>query len=223
MRADAARRGRPGFRLAPRINAAGRLYRADAGVELMLTEDEARAEEIAIELSRANSERRATRARGRHRRRGGAARAARGAARGAGAGRWPARTGIPAWSGSSPRGWSSATTGRWSSISLDGEGEAGAAAAASRASTCWRRWRRARSTWRASAGTAPPPASRCGPRTSSLPRGLRGPRGRGARAPRICGGPSGSTRWSAASASASSWPRSWASWPRSGWATRACG
>ncbi len=49
-----------GFRLAPRINAAGRLYRADAGVELMLTEDEGRAEEIAIELSRANAERRAT-------------------------------------------------------------------------------------------------------------------------------------------------------------------
>lgn len=48
------------FRLAPRINAAGRLYRADAGVELMLTEDEERAEQIAIELSRANSERRAT-------------------------------------------------------------------------------------------------------------------------------------------------------------------
>jgi len=49
-----------GFRLAPRINAAGRLYRADAGVELFLTEDEGRAEEIAIELNRANSERRAT-------------------------------------------------------------------------------------------------------------------------------------------------------------------
>ena len=48
------------FRLAPRINAAGRLYRADAGVELLLTEDEARAEEIAAELGRANSERRAT-------------------------------------------------------------------------------------------------------------------------------------------------------------------
>jgi single-stranded-DNA-specific exonuclease len=47
------------FRLAPRINAAGRLYRADAGVELLLTEDEARAEEIANELGRANSERRA--------------------------------------------------------------------------------------------------------------------------------------------------------------------
>ena len=49
-----------GFRLAPRINAAGRLYRADAGVELFLTEDESRAEAIAAELSRANSERRAT-------------------------------------------------------------------------------------------------------------------------------------------------------------------
>lgn len=48
------------FRLAPRINAAGRLYRADAGVELLLTEDEARAEAIAAELGRANSERRAT-------------------------------------------------------------------------------------------------------------------------------------------------------------------
>jgi single-stranded-DNA-specific exonuclease len=49
-----------GFRLAPRINAAGRLYRADAGVELLLSEDSARAEQIAAELSRANSERRAT-------------------------------------------------------------------------------------------------------------------------------------------------------------------
>jgi single-stranded-DNA-specific exonuclease len=49
-----------GFRLAPRINAAGRLYRADAGVELFLTEDEGRAEAIAVELSRANAERRAT-------------------------------------------------------------------------------------------------------------------------------------------------------------------
>ncbi|HET8566259.1 MAG TPA: single-stranded-DNA-specific exonuclease RecJ [Solirubrobacterales bacterium] len=48
------------FRLAPRINAAGRLYRADAGVELFLTEDPERARAIAEELSRANSERRAT-------------------------------------------------------------------------------------------------------------------------------------------------------------------
>jgi len=31
------------FALAPRLNAAGRLYRADAGLELILTEDTARA------------------------------------------------------------------------------------------------------------------------------------------------------------------------------------
>ena len=48
------------FRLAPRINAAGRLYRADAGVELFLTEDPDRAAVIAQELDRANHERRAT-------------------------------------------------------------------------------------------------------------------------------------------------------------------
>ena len=46
------------FRLAPRINAAGRLYRADAGVELMLTADEGRAAAIAAELDRVNRERR---------------------------------------------------------------------------------------------------------------------------------------------------------------------
>ena len=52
--------GALGFRLAPRINAAGRLYRADAGVELMLTEDADRAAQIAEELDRANGERRWT-------------------------------------------------------------------------------------------------------------------------------------------------------------------
>jgi single-stranded-DNA-specific exonuclease len=50
--------GALGFRLAPRINAAGRLYRADAGVELMLTDDADRAAQIAEELDRANGERR---------------------------------------------------------------------------------------------------------------------------------------------------------------------
>jgi len=52
--------GAVSFRLAPRINAAGRLYRADAGVELLLTSDERRADEIAAELDAANGERRAT-------------------------------------------------------------------------------------------------------------------------------------------------------------------
>ncbi|HEV3034913.1 MAG TPA: single-stranded-DNA-specific exonuclease RecJ [Solirubrobacteraceae bacterium] len=46
------------FALAPRLNAAGRLYRADAGLELILTEDTARAEQIAAELDSANRERR---------------------------------------------------------------------------------------------------------------------------------------------------------------------
>ncbi|MBV9944643.1 MAG: single-stranded-DNA-specific exonuclease RecJ [Solirubrobacterales bacterium] len=47
------------FRLAPRINACGRLRRADAGLELLLTEDEHRAAQIAAELERVNAERRA--------------------------------------------------------------------------------------------------------------------------------------------------------------------
>jgi single-stranded-DNA-specific exonuclease len=46
------------FALAPRLNAAGRMHRADAGLELILTEERARATQIADELDRANSERR---------------------------------------------------------------------------------------------------------------------------------------------------------------------
>ncbi|HEX2087341.1 MAG TPA: single-stranded-DNA-specific exonuclease RecJ [Solirubrobacteraceae bacterium] len=49
-----------GFRLAPRINAAGRLYRADAGLELLLTQDPDRALAVAEELDRVNAERRHT-------------------------------------------------------------------------------------------------------------------------------------------------------------------
>jgi single-stranded-DNA-specific exonuclease len=47
-----------GFALAPRLNAAGRLYRADAGLELLLTDDGVRATQIAQELDAANHERR---------------------------------------------------------------------------------------------------------------------------------------------------------------------
>ncbi len=47
-----------GFALGPRINAAGRLYRADTALELILTADTARAGLLADELDRANSERR---------------------------------------------------------------------------------------------------------------------------------------------------------------------
>ncbi len=45
------------FGLAPRLNAAGRLYRADAALELLLTEDPGRARQVAHELDSANRER----------------------------------------------------------------------------------------------------------------------------------------------------------------------
>jgi single-stranded-DNA-specific exonuclease len=48
-----------GFRLAPRLNAAGRLRRADASLELLLTDDPGRAREIARELDVLNMDRRA--------------------------------------------------------------------------------------------------------------------------------------------------------------------
>ncbi len=48
------------FALAPRLNAVGRMHRADAGLELVLTEDPVRAQEIAAELDRANHERKHT-------------------------------------------------------------------------------------------------------------------------------------------------------------------
>lgn len=50
--------GAVGFRLAPRLNAAGRLRHASAALELLLTDDPARAGEIAAELNSLNSERR---------------------------------------------------------------------------------------------------------------------------------------------------------------------
>ena len=49
-----------GFRLGPRINAAGRMRRPDAALELLLTPDEARAGEIAGELDLLNRERQDT-------------------------------------------------------------------------------------------------------------------------------------------------------------------
>lgn len=47
-----------GFRLAPRLNAAGRVARADAALELLLTHEAERAREIAVELDQVNARRR---------------------------------------------------------------------------------------------------------------------------------------------------------------------
>ena len=51
--------GAVGFRLAPRINAAGRLGRPDAALELVLTDDDERARSLAAELEELNRERQA--------------------------------------------------------------------------------------------------------------------------------------------------------------------
>ncbi len=51
--------GALGYRLAPRLNAAGRVRRADAALELLITEDPERAAEVAAELDALNTERRA--------------------------------------------------------------------------------------------------------------------------------------------------------------------
>jgi single-stranded-DNA-specific exonuclease len=51
--------GQVGFRLAPRINAAGRLGRPDVALELILTDDAARAAELAARLEELNRDRQA--------------------------------------------------------------------------------------------------------------------------------------------------------------------
>jgi len=51
--------GAVGFRLAPRINAAGRLCRPDIALDLMLTEDAGEAKKLAAELEELNRERQA--------------------------------------------------------------------------------------------------------------------------------------------------------------------
>ena len=97
-----------GFRLAPRINAAGRLERADAGLELLLTHDEARAAQIADELDRLNAERRHTEQRILFEAEAQVAQLGDAAARTSSR----ARAGTRASSGSSRRGSPSVTTAR---------------------------------------------------------------------------------------------------------------
>ncbi len=154
------------FRLGPRINAAGRLYRADAGVELLLTEDPERAEAIADELERANQERRRT-----EREVDAAAAAAlrelpedlrdAGALVLAGEGWHPGVVGIVA-SRMAERHFKPVVL-----ISLDAEGGGVDPGEAFPDSTCSRACVRARSIWSASEVTARPRASSFGRRTSA--------------------------------------------------------
>lgn len=48
------------FKLAPRINAHGRMWRADEGVKLLLTKDQRMAKALAVQLDTANNQRKAT-------------------------------------------------------------------------------------------------------------------------------------------------------------------
>ena len=54
---EAISTGHVGFRMAPRLNAGGRIASAHMGVELLLTQDRARADSIAAELDQVNRER----------------------------------------------------------------------------------------------------------------------------------------------------------------------
>ena len=60
VQGEALSAGDVGFRISPRINAAGRMRNARDVVELFLTDDEERARKIAAELSELNNERRVT-------------------------------------------------------------------------------------------------------------------------------------------------------------------
>ena len=71
-----------------------------------------------------------------------------------------ARAGTRAWSGSSPRAWSSATASGRADRPRRGRARAAARRAASRASTCWPASTPAPSTSRATAATGPPPVWR---------------------------------------------------------------
>ena len=163
-----------GFALAPRINAAGRLYRADAALELMLTTDEDRALEIARELDAVNTERQsvetailfeAERLLSDRESPDPAAPPTRSTCS-------PTTTGIPASSASSPRASWSATTARSCWSRCPSRARAAGRAAASRPTTCTPALPPAPRTSSGSAATAWRRGSRSRPSasTTSVPR-----------------------------------------------------
>ena len=143
-----------GFRLGPRINAAGRLQRADAALELMLTEDSERAGQIARELDGLNHDRREAEQRILHE---AEALCAPSCTRPRWW--WPVTIGTRAsWASWPPGSWSASGGPPWSSRWT--EHPAAAPAAASRRTTSTPASGRAGSTCRASAVTGWPPGWR---------------------------------------------------------------
>jgi len=96
-----------GFKLAPRLNAAGRLGAADQAVELLITDDGERAEAIAAHLDAENSRRRTL-----QKRIVDEVRTLVLANASARPSSWPARAGIPASSALWPRGSSTSSAAR---------------------------------------------------------------------------------------------------------------
>ena len=141
------------FQIAPRINAAGRMDTANAVIELFLTDDAARARELAKQLHDQNAERQQVEAEIRRNLR----------ADRRGSGRMPRwsitpKTGIAACWASWPAAWWSACAGRcscWAAIRTMGWRRA--RAAASRRSICWMRWNPCPNCSCASAATRTPP------------------------------------------------------------------
>ena len=155
------------FRLGPRLNAAGRLYRADAGVELMLTDDPCRATAIAAELDAANHERRETERQVANEAEAGLRGLPERAALGAGHRR--RRRGL-ASRGRRDRRLAARRAARLPAIVLavEADGRAEGSGAASRASTCSPRLTPAPITSIATAAIAPLPDSSCR-RRGSMP------------------------------------------------------
>ena len=144
--------GDVGFKLGPRLNAAGRLADASIGVRLLLATDPCEARALAEQLDRANSERQELQAR--------IAEEACAKAGELGGALWSSRraAGTSAWRASSRAVWSNASTGRrWCSARRKAASRRDPDAAW-KDSICTTRWRAARSISPDSADTATRPA-----------------------------------------------------------------
>ena len=141
-----------GFRLGPRINAAGRLHDPERALELLLSRDAARSAELALELDGWNRERQAAEARVVEEATADASPSARpeaGCRRSWSPG---ARSGTRGWWGWRRGGWRRTSTGRWCCSASRGRWRPGRGAAC-RGSSCTASWTAGRRGWSGSAAT----------------------------------------------------------------------